>query len=84
MEDESDIYNLFSQKQRNHGKFSPDYLAFNVYLQEFASRVRYICNLQATGNLSVEDSYKQIEEIWQELERSYLELRMGLSLDENL
>jgi hypothetical protein len=74
MENQPDIHGLLYQKYNYRGNFTPQNLVFNANLQEFATRVSYICNLQTLGKISVEDSYKQINELWQKLERSYLEL----------
>jgi len=74
MENQPDIHDFLYQKYNYRGKFTPQNLVFNANLQEFATHVSYICNLQTLGKISVEDSYKQINELWQQLERSYLEL----------
>ncbi|MBW4608368.1 MAG: hypothetical protein KME22_14440 [Hassallia sp. WJT32-NPBG1] len=47
---------------------------FNANLQEFAAHVSYICDLETLGKLSAEGAYNQISELWQQLERSYVEL----------
>ena len=74
MEEHSDLNSFLYQKYDYRGKFTPQNLVFNANLQEFATRVSYICNLQTLGKLSTEDAYKQIDELWQELDRSYSEL----------
>ena len=76
MEERPDIHNLISQKYIYRGIFTPQNLIFNANLQEFATRVSYICNLQTIGKISTEDAYKQINELWQQLERSYIELNI--------
>ncbi|ARV58764.1 hypothetical protein BZZ01_09035 [Nostocales cyanobacterium HT-58-2] len=60
--------------QRYHGPFTPQDLVFNANLQEFATRVSYICNLQTLGKLSAEDCYQQISNLWEQLSHSYSEL----------
>jgi hypothetical protein len=62
------------QKYNYKGKFTPPNLIFNANLQEFAARVRYICDLQTLGKITAEDSYKQINELWELLEKSYSKL----------
>ncbi|NMG18486.1 DUF7219 family protein [Brasilonema bromeliae] len=76
MEKQPEIHNFLCQKYKYRGKFTPQNLVFNANLQEFATHVSYICNLQTLGKLSTEDAYKQINELWQRLERSYLELEI--------
>jgi hypothetical protein len=60
-----------------HGKFTPEALAFNANLQEFATRISYICNLQTNGKLSPEESYQQINALWEQVKRSYSALGIG-------
>ncbi len=52
------------------GLVKPENLVFNANLQEFAQRVGYLANLTSSGKLRPEDSYQQIEKLWQELEVS--------------
>lgn len=59
---------------RYHGEFSPQTLAFNANLQEFAQRVGYICNLETGGKISPQQAYKDIKELWKMLKRSKQEL----------
>lgn len=56
-------------KSRYRGHFTPENLLFDANLQEFAQRVGYISNLSANGKLSPEESYSQLEVLWQQLER---------------
>ena len=57
-------------QSRYYGRFSPEYLAFNANLQEFAQRVSYISALQTGGKLSPEQAYEQVECLWQQLKQS--------------
>jgi hypothetical protein len=82
MEEQPDLYNFLYQKHRYNGEFTLEHLAFNANLQEFATQVDYICNLETVGKLSVEDAYKQINVLWERLERSYLELGIDSSSDQ--
>lgn len=57
-----------------HGEFSPNNLAFNSNLQEFAQQISYLCNLEANGKISPEATYTEIKQLWQQLEKSKQEL----------
>jgi hypothetical protein len=59
---------------RYRGEFTPEHLAFNANLQEFAQRVVLICGLETGGKISSTDAYKQIKELWQQLKKSKQEL----------
>lgn len=52
------------------GEFTPEYLAFNANLQEFAQRVTLICGLETSGRISPDDAYQQIKDLWHQLDRS--------------
>lgn len=53
-----------------HGQFTPDKLAFNANLQEFAQKVLYICSLETNGKINSEDAYSQIKLLWKQLKQS--------------
>ena len=57
-----------------HGDFSPQNLAFNANLQEFAQKVAYICGLETNGKISSEDAYERIRELWHQLKVSKQQL----------
>jgi aconitase B len=57
-----------------HGKFSPNNLAFNANLQEFAQKVAYICSLENNGKIPTEESYQRIRQLWKQLQQSKREL----------
>lgn len=59
---------------RYRGPFSPQQLAFNANIQEFAYRVSLLCGLETSGKLSAEDTYQQIKQLWATLKRSKQEL----------
>ena len=59
------------------GQFSPQNLAFDANLQEFAQKVTYICALETNGKLSPEEAYAQIRLLWKALKRSKKELGIG-------
>lgn len=65
---------FFYPTSRYRGEFTPEHLAFNSNLQEFAQRVVLICGLETGGKISSEDAYKQIKGLWQQLKKSKQEL----------
>lgn len=52
------------------GEFSPQHLAFNANLQEFAQRVSFICNLETGGKIPPKQAYDEIKRLWKDLKRS--------------
>lgn len=65
---------LFYPIGRYRGEFTPEHLAFNANLQEFAQRVSLICGLETGGKISTQDAYTQIKELWNQLRNSKKEL----------
>jgi hypothetical protein len=59
------------------GKWTPENLAFNANLQEFAKQVRYITDLVNAGQLSLEEACAQIEVLFEQLKRSKKHLGIG-------
>lgn len=59
---------------RYHGEFTPNNLAFNANLQEFAQQASYLCNLETNGKITPEETYRQIKQLWRQLEQSKQEL----------
>jgi len=55
---------------RYHGEFTPNNLAFNANLQEFAQQVSYLCNLETNGKIAPEATYRQIKQLYEQLEQS--------------
>jgi hypothetical protein len=55
---------------RYHGNFTPQNLAFNANLQEFAQRVSYICGLETGGKLPPQEAYNEIKALWKQLKKS--------------
>ncbi len=66
--------NFLYPTSRYRGNFTPEQLAFNANLQEFAQRVSLICGLETGGKISTEDAYKQIKQLWKTLKESKKEL----------
>lgn len=69
--------NFLYPRSPYHGKVNPENVVFNANLQEFAQRVTYISNLHTNGKLDPEVAYQQIEQLWQQLDRSKTELGIG-------
>jgi hypothetical protein len=57
-----------------HGEFSPQKLAFNANVQEFAQKVSYICALETNGKVPSAEAYKSIKKLWRQLKTSKKEL----------
>lgn len=55
---------------RYHGEFTPEYLAFNANLQEFAQRVSILCALETGGKIKPDAAYKEIKQLWKQLKKS--------------
>ncbi|HEY9639225.1 MAG TPA: hypothetical protein V6C57_02010 [Coleofasciculaceae cyanobacterium] len=73
----TDRSSFFNPRGRYYGKFTPEYLMFNANLQEFANRVSIICSLETGGKLTPEESFEQIQSLWQQLKQSKQELGIG-------
>jgi len=57
-------------RSRYQGEFTPQNLAFNANLQEFAQRVSIICNLETGGKVSSDQAYRDIKKLWKDLKAS--------------
>jgi hypothetical protein len=57
-------------RARYRGKFTPELLAFNANLQEFAQQVVILCNLETAGKISPDDTYREIKKQWKALKTS--------------
>lgn len=55
---------------RYRGEFTPEHLAFNANLQEFAQRVSLLCGLETGGKISPNEAYKEIKDLWSQLKQS--------------
>lgn len=62
---------FLSPRSRYYGNFSPQNLAFNANLQEFALRVNTVCGLETGGKITPNDAYQEIKKLWQQLAASY-------------
>lgn len=65
---------FFSPRSSYHGEFTPEALAFNANLQEFANRISIICSLETGGKISPDEAYSQIKQLWKQLKDSKKEL----------
>ncbi len=68
---------FLSPRARYQGEFTPQNLAFDSNLQEFAQQVAYICSLETAGKLTPHDAHSRIWELYEELERSHHGLGIG-------
>lgn len=62
--------NFLFPRSKYWGEFTPQQLAFNANLQEFAQRVSFVCNLETGGKMSANDAYDEIKRLWKELKQS--------------
>ena len=78
----NDLQAFLYPRSPYYGKAKPQNLVFNANLQEFSQRVSLIANLQTNGKLSPEESYTQVEALWQQLQTSKKQLGIGQSFGE--
>jgi hypothetical protein len=69
---------LLNRRLRYQGEFTPENLAFDSNLQEFALRVAYICGLETAGKITPNDAHRRIRALYEELERTH----MGLGISD--
>lgn len=72
-----DITNFVLHRSRYRGKVKPENLVFNANLQEFSQRVAFISGLETNGKMSPQESYRQIQQLWEQLTCSYNQLAIG-------
>ncbi|MGI8932771.1 MAG: DUF7219 family protein [Phormidesmis sp.] len=61
---------FLTPRSKYQGEFSPQSLAFNANLQEFAQRVSLICGLETGGKISSAQAYDDIKKLWKEVKAS--------------
>jgi hypothetical protein len=61
---------FLNPKSKFYGNFSPENLAFDANLQEFANRVSIICALETGGKITPLDAYEQIKALWKQVKVS--------------
>jgi hypothetical protein len=64
-------------RSKYYGQFTPELLAFNANLQEFAQKVSYISALETGGKLSPEQAYDQLKYLWKQLKKSKKAMGIG-------
>ena len=70
MDSQEQLNQFLSPRHRYYGEFTPENLAFNANLQEFAQRVVLICSLETGGKVSSAEAYGDIKKLWKELKAS--------------
>lgn len=78
-----DSNDFLHPRSRYYGDFTPENLAFNANLQEFAQKITYICSLETGGKISSENAYKEIKALWKQLKTSKKNLGIGESLPQS-
>ena len=61
---------FLNPKSKFYGDFSPENLAFDANLQEFANRVSIICSLETGGKITSLEAYEQIKDLWKQVKAS--------------
>ncbi|MCX5963053.1 MAG: hypothetical protein NT070_07860 [Cyanobacteria bacterium] len=62
--------NFLAPRTPFRGEFSPEHLAFDANLQEFAQRISILCNLETAGKIPPDEAYQRIKQLWNELRES--------------
>lgn len=70
MSDDRAKENFINPIGKFNGEFTPENLAFNANLQEFANQVSLICGLETNGKISASEAYDRIRSLWKELKNS--------------
>lgn len=73
----TELDDFLHPRSRYYGEFTPQTLAFNANLQEFAQRVSYVCGLETGGKIPPEEAYEQIRSLWKDLKQSKKNLQIG-------
>lgn len=69
-ESEDQKQNFLYPIRRYRGEFTPENMAFDANLQEFAQRVTFICALENSGKIDPNSAYEEIKDMWKTLRRS--------------
>lgn len=67
-------------QSRYYGQVTPENLAFNANLQEFAQKVSYISALETGGKLSSEQAYEQVKSLWKQLKQTKQAMEISSSV----
>lgn len=68
---------FLSPRASYQGEFTPENLAFDSNLQEFAQRVAYVCALETAGKITPAEAHRRIRVLYEQLERTREGLRIG-------
>ena len=68
---------LLTPRARYQGEFTPENLAFDANLQEFAQRVAYVCGLETAGKIKGDEAHRRIRVLYEELARTHQGLGIG-------
>jgi hypothetical protein len=63
-----------------YGDLKLENVVFDAKLQEFASKVDYICSLETGGKIQTTDAYEQIKTLWEQLDYAKKQLDIGKDL----
>lgn len=66
--------NFLYPTSKYYGEFTPQNLVFNANLQQFAQQVSYLCNLEANGKITPQETYEEIKKFYKQLKKSKKEL----------
>lgn len=72
-----DKHNYLFPRSRYYGQFELQHIAFDANLQELAQQTGYICALHTGGQMSSEEAYDRLEQLWQVLARCKKTLEIG-------
>lgn len=70
---------FFYPRGQYRGEATPENVAFDATLQEFAHRVNFIAGLHTGGKLSSQECYDRIKQSWQQVKMTRQELGFGKS-----
>lgn len=74
--EQADKDRFLHPRSRYHGHFTPELLAFNANLQEFAQRVGYISALETGGKITPDEAYQRVKQLYKQLKKSKKELEI--------
>lgn len=66
-------------RSRYYGETQPENLIFHAKLQEFARRVANICCIETNENISLVEAYEKLQDLWEELQQTKQQLKIGES-----
>lgn len=72
-------HNCSHPRYRYRGEPTPENIAFDSQLQQFAQQVQIIASLHTGGRLSTQESYQSIKRSWKQVKATGQELGIGNS-----